>query len=69
MERSLGRDFFFIKSYDHSSPQIDYESFRLDRSLKGEFVRLMEEKEMSEEDRSAIIALGIKAIMGEDLGL
>ncbi len=69
MERSLGRDFFFIKSYDQSIAQIDYESFRLDRSLKGEFVRLMEQQDISEADRSAIIALGINAIMGEDLVL
>jgi hypothetical protein len=38
-----------------------------DRSLKGEFVRLMQKEELSEEERSQIIEIGMKAIMGEDI--
>ncbi len=65
--RSLDKDFFYIKGYDRTTVAVDYESFRRDKSLKGEFVRLMEQQHMSEDERSAIIELGIKAIMGEDL--
>ena len=67
LRRSLDQDFFFIKVYDRTSVQIDYESFRNDKSLKGEFVRLMERQHMSEDERAAIIELGMKAIMGEDI--
>ena len=59
--------FYFLKVYDHTSIKIDYDSFKLDRSLKGEFVRLMQAQEMSEEKRAAIIELGIKAVMGEEI--
>jgi DNA repair exonuclease SbcCD nuclease subunit len=65
--RSLKKDFFYIKGYDHTTVAIDYESFRNDKTLKGEFVRLMERQKMSEEERSAIIELGMRAILGEDL--
>ncbi|MCR5000074.1 MAG: metallophosphoesterase [Lachnospiraceae bacterium] len=60
--------FYFLKVYDRTSIKIDYDSFKLDRSLKGEFVRLMQAQEMSEEKRAAIIELGIKAVMGEEIG-
>lgn len=65
--RSLDKDFFYIKGYDRTTVAIDYESFRNDRSLKGEFVRLMEQQHMAEDERAAIVELGMKAIMGEDL--
>lgn len=67
LRRNLNLDFFFIKVYDRTSVQIDYESFRNDKSLKGEFVRLMERQDMPEDERAAIIELGMKAIMGEDI--
>lgn len=65
--RSLDKDFFFIKGYDRTTVAIDYESFKNDKSLKGEFVRLMEQQHLPESERAAIIELGIKAIMGEDI--
>lgn len=65
--RFLQETFFFSKCYDQTGVKIDYESFLYDKSLKGEFVRLMEETELSEEDRGQIIELGIRAIMGEDV--
>lgn len=65
--RFLEEKFFFAKAADATCVEIDYESFVHDRSLKGEFVRLMQEKDFSEEDRSQMIELGIRAIMGEDV--
>ncbi len=65
--RTLQAQFFFVKGYDRTSVAVDYESFRNDRSLKGEFVRLMEQQDFSEEDRAEMIELGMKAIMGEDV--
>lgn len=65
--RALQERFFFGKAYDRTGVEIDYESFRYDMSLKGEFVRLMEQQDFPEEERAQMIELGIKAIMGEDL--
>ena len=65
--RMLQERFFFAKGYDRTGVEIDYESFRYDMSLKGEFVRLMERQDFPEEERAQMIELGIKAIMGEDL--
>ena len=49
--------------------QIDYESFVNDKSLKGEFVRLLESQDLSDEDKSVIVELGIKALKGENLDI
>ena len=65
--RSFQERFFFFKVYDRTQMLIDYDSFANDKSLKGEFVRLMQQQDMSEEERAAIIELGIKAIMGEEV--
>lgn len=58
---------FFAKVSDETSVSVDYESFAGDKSLKGEFVRLMQKEDLPEEDKNIIIELGIKAIMGEEV--
>ncbi len=59
--------FYYVKVYDRTETRIDYDSYANDRSLKGEFVRLMQAQEMSEEERAEIIELGMKAIMGDEI--
>ena len=50
--------------------EVDYASFANDRSLKGEFVRLLErQSDVSDEDKSIIVELGIKALRGENLDI
>ncbi len=65
--RSFQDRFFFVKVYDRTQMLIDYDSFANDKSLKGEFVRLMQQQDMTEQERSQIIELGIRAIMGEEV--
>lgn len=66
--RTFADNFFFFKLYDNVKVRIDYEAYQNDRSLKGEFVRLLQNQaELSEEDRGIIIELGMKAIMGEEI--
>ena len=43
---------------------VDYDSFLYDKSLKGEFVRLVQAQDMDEDEKAKIIELGIRAIMG-----
>ncbi len=66
--RKFDERFYFVKIYDKTSPVIHFEDFVNDKSLKGEFIRLLQNKEgLTEEERLEIIEMGIKAIMGEEL--
>ena len=66
--RYFGDKYFFVKCYDHTRTLVDYDSFAYDKTLKGEFVRLVQaDLSLSDEKKAAIVELGIKAIMGEDI--
>ena len=67
IERIFGERFYFVKAVDQTSVKIDYESFRNDHSLKGEFVRLLEGEDRDEKMRASIIETGMRAILGEDI--
>ena len=60
--------FFFVKTYDESQIKVNYEDYRLDESLKGEFVRnVMDDSDIAEGDKARIIKLGLKALSSEKL--
>ncbi len=60
--------FYFLKIYDETKIKIDYQDFRLDQSLKGEFVRtVMSATDISEEEKGIIIRYGIQALAGEEM--
>ncbi len=59
--------FYFLKMYNHTMLKIDYMSYKNDISLKGEFIRLVEALELSEEEKSKVILTGIRALAGRDL--
>lgn len=69
IKREFENDFYFMKIYNHTIPDIDYNSFANDKSLKGEFVRLMKEEEMEEDMKNKIIEIGLKALRGEEIEL
>ncbi len=61
-------EFYFLKVVDHTKFAVDYEDFRLDESLKGEFVRTVKMAEdLSEEEKATIIRYGIQALTGETI--
>lgn len=69
---SLMRDFadrfYYFEIKDSSKIAINPEDYKLDRSLKGEFIRTVSSDEtLDEETREKIIACGINALMGEEL--
>jgi hypothetical protein len=66
-KRNFNGRFYFSKVSDDTQIFIDYDSFKNDRSLKGEFVRLLQMQELPEEEKSEIVEVGIKAILGEDI--
>lgn len=64
--KQFEQDYYFIKIYDESKLAVDYDAFRLDASLKGEFVRcVMEAEDMDDETKKEVIRCGIQALSGE----
>ena len=62
--------FFVFRLEDQSKPAVDYNSYALDASLKGEFVRTVEEDpDLSDDEKARIIRCGILALAGEDIDI
>ena len=59
--------FYFVKISDETGVYINYNEFKNDRSLKGEFVRLLQEEDIPDDEKSRIVEAGIRAILGEDI--
>jgi len=66
LTKELEESFFFLKVQDDTKEKIDFESFRNDISLKGEFVRQVEaDTTLSEEEKARIIKAGFQALKVE----
>ena len=59
--------FYCIKIYDETTLNIDYMKHQNDASLKGEFIRLVLEQDLTDEEKGKIINTGIKALLGEEV--
>ncbi|MBE6644082.1 MAG: DNA repair exonuclease [Ruminococcaceae bacterium] len=60
--------YFYLEVKDQSKLRISADDYKNDKSLKGEFIRLVISKEgLSDEEKSAIIECGIRALAGETL--
>lgn len=58
--------FYYFEVKDESRLRICKEDYELDKSLKGEFIRLALARDgLPEEDREEIIKLGLSALLGE----
>ena len=71
IEASLREDFYHVKIEDKTKPFVDYAGFINDRSLRGQFVRLIKEKQdngsLSDDEAAEITRLGIDVLAGEDV--
>jgi DNA repair exonuclease SbcCD nuclease subunit len=66
--RDFESKFYYFEVKDSSRIAINPEDYRLDKSLKGEFIRTVSaDKTIDEETKEKIIACGINALMGEEL--
>lgn len=62
----LSQVYFYVKVVDQTIPEIDYDAYAYDVSLKGEFVRLVHaQTDLSDEQKTKIIQTGILALAGE----
>ena len=58
--------FYHFEIKDETSLKIDPDEYKYDRSLKGEFIRLVTSKtDISDEEKDKIIRTGLAALMGE----
>ncbi len=69
LKNLIKREFFFVKVKDETCMTINPEDYKNDISLKGEFIRLILNSDISEEDKAAIIRIGMQALMGEEITL
>lgn len=68
LRKRFEADYYLVKLEDETKLKVDFETFLLDRSLKGEFVRtVMAEKELNQEEQAAMIRYGLQAMAGEEL--
>ena len=62
--------FWHLEVKDESTVRIDPEAYRYDRSLKGEFIRLVLSKEdMTKDEKDKVIRAGLAALMGDCDGI
>ncbi len=59
--------FYFEKVYDQTHLRVDYSDYEKDASLKGEFIRMVLDSDLSEEKKTEVIRCGILALSGEEL--
>lgn len=64
IENRLKDMFYALRIYDESSFIVDYHSYENDRSLKGEFVRMVKASELGEDEKAEVIRYGIQALSG-----
>lgn len=59
--------FFVFQVVDHTEYAVDYNALVNDKTMRGEFLRLVNEQEWTEERKRAVTEIGIKALMGDEL--
>lgn len=63
-------DIFYVEIQDRSKMKIDIDKLKAETlSLKNEFISLVENSSLTDEQKQKIIALGIEALKGDDLSL
>ena len=67
-EERLKAGRFFVSVKDKTSVALDLDAIRRELSLRGEFLRQIDEEERPEDEKDAILELGLRALSGEDLG-
>ncbi len=67
IEKSFENDYFCMKISDETKLSVDYSKFLLDESLKGEFVRMVMDSGMTEEEKADVIHIGLRALNGENI--
>ncbi len=66
LEKRFAPSYFYFEVKDKSRLKISPEEYKNDKSLKGEFIRLVMSKDgLTDEEKDAVIECGIRALAGE----
>ena len=66
LTRRWGERFYYFEAEDDSKTRIDPEDYRYDKSILGEFIRLVYARDdLTDEEKESIIRCGIGAMQGE----
>jgi DNA repair exonuclease SbcCD nuclease subunit len=67
-ENRFRDSFYYFEIKDSSHLSVSADDYAADKSLKGEFIRLvLLDENLSDKERSDIISMGISALMGENI--
>ncbi len=61
----LNEKYFFVKVYDKTQLKVEILDYENDKSVRGEFVRVVWESDLDSETKQKIIMCGINALKGE----
>ena len=67
IENKYKEEYFYFEVKNDTKIIINYQEFKNDISLKGEFIRTVEQEELTEEEKSEICLTGIRAILGGEI--
>lgn len=67
IEQTLRDYFFYAKVEDKTTLKLTQDDYLLDKSVNGEFMRLVWESELSDELKKKVISCGLNALRGEEL--
>ena len=67
LEDHFAEYYYFEKIYDKTKIMVNYADFEMDASLKGEFVRMVNASDLSEEEKSKVIRMGLMALAKEEI--
>ena len=68
LEKRFAHSYFYLEVKDKSRLRISPDEYKNDKSLKGEFIRLvMSKEELTDEEKDAVIECGIRALAGETI--
>lgn len=69
LQHKLEDQYYLLKIKDKTRLAWNPEDYRYDKSLKGEFVRMLAASGLPEEEKERIILTGIRALAGEEIDL
>ncbi len=67
LQQKFKSQFYFTRVVDKTEIKIDYLKYENDISLKGEFIRKVNDLNIDPEEKSKIIVMGINAILGKEV--
>ena len=67
IDNKYNDEYFYFEIKNDTKVIINYQEFKNDISLKGEFIRTVEKEELTEEEKSEICITGIRAILGGEI--